>query len=83
MESITISWDPATGAEPSNIFDEFIGRVFALGFDDGSEVQIVWDAMVSTDDGMQIIGLHHDPVTGRVGETVQIALGPVRSVRYL
>lgn len=84
MQSITISWDSDTGAEPSNCFDGFNGKVFGLLVEPFDSMQLVWDRLAQTADGDYIIeGWEHDPETGGSGEPIDVPLKDVRLIRYL
>lgn len=84
MASITITWDPATGAEPSNCFDGFYDKVVEVSLDVPYDpIQMVWGEMRDSIDGPVILGFEHDPETGSKGEPIDVLLSAVRSVRYL
>jgi hypothetical protein len=87
MQAITITWDPDTGAEPSNCFDGFVGKVFELEHvvETNGTMQILWGSLVQhPENGEHIIdGWVHDPYTGNLGAKTSVPLKHVRSIRYL
>lgn len=83
MQSIIISWDPDTGAEPSNCFDSFEGRVFRVSRFSGDDIQFIWCEMLDRPDGYVITGWEHDPKTGLGGDRITLRLDDVRRMEYL